>query len=119
MSGLIYQVVWMRMLIRSFGISLYAVSIVVAVFMGGLSLGSFLVGHVVSDNKVSLKLYSYLEAAIAMTAVVASVFGTDGTGLKSWRPLAAAGPAPFVASAIISRTIPMRLFLNIVFFVSC
>ncbi len=41
-SGLIYQVVWLRMLIRVSGVTLEAVSIILAVFMAGLAIGRFL-----------------------------------------------------------------------------
>ena len=41
-SGLVYEIVWLRMLIRVFGVTIYAVSTVLVVFMGGLALGSFM-----------------------------------------------------------------------------
>lgn len=40
-SGLMYQVVWLRMLSRLLGVTIYATSTVMAAFMGGLALGSF------------------------------------------------------------------------------
>ena len=43
-SGLIYETVWFRMLIRVFGTTLEATSTVLAVFMGGLALGAVLAG---------------------------------------------------------------------------
>ena len=43
-SGLIYQVVWLRMLIRVSGVTLEAVSIILAVFMAGLAIGSIAAG---------------------------------------------------------------------------
>lgn len=44
LSGLIYQVVWVRMFGNIFGNTVYSASIVVAVFMLGLGVGSYLVG---------------------------------------------------------------------------
>jgi hypothetical protein len=41
------------------------------------------------------------------------VFGTAGTGLGSWRPLAAAGPVPLLASATLSKKALMRVFVII------
>ena len=43
-SGLIYQVVWVRVFGNVFGNTIYSASIVVAVFMLGLGAGSYLVG---------------------------------------------------------------------------
>ena len=43
-SGLIYQVIWVRMFGNVFGNTIYSASIVVAVFMLGLGAGSYLVG---------------------------------------------------------------------------
>ncbi|MER3406740.1 MAG: hypothetical protein C4289_17545, partial [Chloroflexota bacterium] len=38
-SGLIYQVVWVRMLSLAFGVTVHAISTVLAAFMAGLALG--------------------------------------------------------------------------------
>lgn len=43
-SGLIYQVVWVRVLGNVFGNTVYSASLVVAVFMLGLGVGSYVVG---------------------------------------------------------------------------
>ena len=45
MSGLIYQVVWVRELVLVFGATTLAVSTVLTAFMGGLALGSFICGR--------------------------------------------------------------------------
>lgn len=45
MCGLIYQVVWSRMLCLIFGHTTFAISTVLTVFMGGLALGSYLFGQ--------------------------------------------------------------------------
>src|SRR5688572_120030 len=44
LSGLIYQVVWVRVFGNVFGNTIYSASIVVAVFMLGLGVGSYVVG---------------------------------------------------------------------------
>ena len=46
-SGLIYEVVWVRMYSRLIGSTNYAISIVLAAFMGGLALGSFIFGKII------------------------------------------------------------------------
>ena len=44
-SGLVYQVLWVRMAFASFGIIIQVLSIVVSVFMLGLSLGAWAGGR--------------------------------------------------------------------------
>ena len=44
LSGLIYQIVWVRVIGNVFGNTIYSASLVVAVFMLGLGVGSYLVG---------------------------------------------------------------------------
>ena len=43
--GLIYQVVWSRIFTNLFGSTVYAVGTVLAAFMSGLALGSYLLGR--------------------------------------------------------------------------
>ena len=43
-SGLIYQVVWVRVFGNVFGNTVYSTSLVIAVFMLGLGVGSFVAG---------------------------------------------------------------------------
>jgi len=46
-AGLIYQVVWSRLLNEIFGVTVYAVTTVLATFLGGLEpLGGFILGRV-------------------------------------------------------------------------
>jgi spermidine synthase len=42
MTGLIYEILWTRMLINVLGGAPFAVSIILTIFMGGLGLGSYL-----------------------------------------------------------------------------
>jgi spermidine synthase len=64
-SGLIYQVVWMRMLTRILGCTIYASSTVLASFMAGLAIGSFLAGRWVDRSKSPIRWYGILEIGIA------------------------------------------------------
>ena len=68
-SGLIYEVIWMRMLTYIIGASLYAVTAVIAAFMGGLALGSFLIGKRVDHISNPLRLYAGLELVVAIAAL--------------------------------------------------
>jgi spermidine synthase len=65
-SGLIYQISWIRLLALTFGVTIYAVSTVVAAFMGGLALGSFLGGRFADRVKRPILWYAGAELVIAM-----------------------------------------------------
>ena len=67
--SLIDQVVWVRLLKLSLGNTVYASSIVVSVFMGGLALGALLMGRYCDRVRRPLRLYSILEVLITVTAV--------------------------------------------------
>ena len=59
--GLVYQVTWLRELRLVFGASTMAISAVLAIFMGGLGLGSYFLGRYAEQHRQPLKLYGYLE----------------------------------------------------------
>jgi spermidine synthase len=69
-AALIYEVVWVRSLSLVFGGTHLAVTTVLSVFMGGLALGSLLIGRRVDTIKRPLKFYGLLEIGIALSAVV-------------------------------------------------
>lgn len=69
-AALIYQVVWVRSLSLVFGGSHLAVTTVLAVFMGGLALGSYLFGKRIHQETRLLRLYGLLELGIALCAVI-------------------------------------------------
>ena len=64
--GLIYQVVWVRMLGFVLGSTVLAVSTVLTAFMAGLALGSFFFGRVVDRRTDALRIYAYLEIGIGL-----------------------------------------------------
>ncbi|HMK66172.1 MAG TPA: fused MFS/spermidine synthase, partial [Thermodesulfobacteriota bacterium] len=69
-SGLLYEVLWLRMLILIFGSTTLAVSTVLTSFMGGLALGSFLFGRLMDSRKRPLFYYGLLEGVIGLYALL-------------------------------------------------
>ncbi|MFN0149318.1 MAG: fused MFS/spermidine synthase [bacterium] len=66
-AGLIYQVVWTRMLTLVFGASVLAISTVLTVFMAGLAAGSYYFGRRADRPGADLlKLYGRLEIGVAL-----------------------------------------------------
>lgn len=66
-TGLIYEILWTRMITKIIGGAPYAVSIVLTVFMGGLGLGSYLAGRYIDRLKSPgdlVRTYGILELFI-------------------------------------------------------
>jgi spermidine synthase len=69
LAGLIYQILWLRMIDKVIGSAPFAVAIVLSVFMGGLALGSWLAGKYIdriASKKNLLSLYGKAELAIGI-----------------------------------------------------
>ncbi len=80
-SSLIYQVVWNRMLVLVFGATSLATSTVLAVFMGGLALGSFAAGRISGRAHRPLFWYGVLEAIIGCWALMTPAMFAAATPL--------------------------------------
>ena len=65
-AGLIYEVVWTRMLTQIFGNTTYAIATVLAAFMAGLAVGSYLFGRIADRGKNDFLLYGILEAGVGI-----------------------------------------------------
>ncbi|MFC1766596.1 fused MFS/spermidine synthase, partial [Planctomycetota bacterium] len=68
--SLMDEVVWTRLLKLIIGNTVYASSIVVSVFMGGLALGAFLMGRISDRIRQPLRLYAGIEMIITVTALL-------------------------------------------------
>jgi spermidine synthase len=69
-TGLIYEVLWARMLGLVFGATTLAVSTVLAAFMGGLALGSAAAGKLAHRIRKPLSIYGWMEIGIAVYALL-------------------------------------------------
>lgn len=73
-AALVYQVVWVRMLVPLVGATLHSVSVVLAGFMSGLALGSWAGGRWVDGGRVDpSRAYAVVEALIGVTAALSGV----------------------------------------------
>lgn len=68
-SGLLFEVLWTRELGLVFGSTTLAMSTVLSVFMGGLALGSYLCGRMVSRISRPLRAYALVEAGVGLYAL--------------------------------------------------
>jgi len=65
-TGLIYEIVWMRMLGLVFGHTVFAITTVLVSFMAGLALGASLFGKRIDAGGRPLRVYGLLEAGIGL-----------------------------------------------------
>src|SRR5439155_10317747 len=71
LSGLIYQVVWVRVFGNVFGNTVYSTSLVIAVFMLGLGVGSFVAGawadrRYTQEGHTLLRVYGCVELLVGV-----------------------------------------------------
>ena len=65
-AGLAYEVIWIRQLSLIFGTTSFAISTVLASFMGGMALGSWFFGKIADRRRDPLRLYAILELIIGV-----------------------------------------------------
>ncbi len=122
MSGLIFQIVWVRMLTRYLGSTTAATATVLCVFMGGLALGAFAGGKLADRYKKPLMGYVALEIGIAVAALLASftfisafgqiylsiyeLFGNNGLYLTASRVLFSM-LCLFLPTVLMGATLPL------------
>ena len=63
-AGLMHEVVWAKLLVQLIGATAYAQAVALAVFMGGLALGSVLFGRRADRSERPLRTYVILEVLI-------------------------------------------------------
>ena len=86
-TGLIYELLWVRILYQSFGSTIQSVTTVVAAYMGGLGLGAWLLGRVADRSPRPAVLYGWLEIAIGVFGIVSPLV----LGLAHWIYIGTAG----------------------------
>ncbi|MGI9306008.1 MAG: hypothetical protein ACR2P5_01755 [Gammaproteobacteria bacterium] len=70
MSSFIYEIVWLRMIALLLGASVYSFEIMLAVFIGGLALGSFLIRRRIDRIAEPLVLLARVQLAMGALALL-------------------------------------------------
>jgi len=123
MAGLVYEVVWTRKLTLIFGTTLYSVSAVIAIFMGGLAVGSLLFGRLADRMKRPLLLYAALEISVGVYALLTpAIIGLIGSlqvalwqrfpvGVLSlsWVNILLVSAALVIPTALMGGTLPVMI----------
>src|SRR5438046_5543010 len=69
-AGLIYESIWTRNLALLVGHSAYAQSLVLTIFLGGMAVGSFLIGRYSQRLRSPLIWYAVVEAAVGLLGLL-------------------------------------------------
>src|SRR5205809_7764435 len=92
-TGLVYEVIWVRLTGLVFGNTSQAISTVLGAFMAGLALGSWKLGRKADHAKNTLRLYGLLEIGIGLSsALVPVVFRALDT--VYWSAAPSVAPVP-------------------------
>src|SRR3990170_1594686 len=70
LTGLAYELVWIRLLILAFGSTQFAITTVLVVFMAGLALGSLIFGRLIDRRPVPLRVYAGIEIALGLYCIL-------------------------------------------------
>ncbi|WP_144240783.1 fused MFS/spermidine synthase [Dyella japonica] len=72
-ASLVYQLLWIKQLSLVVGVEVYAVTVAVSAFFGGLAIGGAWFGRRADEIAHPLRLYAWLEGGVALLAVMATV----------------------------------------------
>ena len=97
--GLIYQVLWLRLLGLVFGVTVYSASTVWASFMAGLALGSYLGGRIGARSRVPLIWFGVVEVLVGVSALATpAVLDALKHVYAAWLPSLPDSPAAVTAA---------------------
>ncbi|MBM7061820.1 fused MFS/spermidine synthase [Pseudomonas sp. UL073] len=72
-AALIYQILWIKQLSLVVGVEVYAITTGISAFFAGLALGGFLFGRWADRLSRPVRLYSFLELAVAVLGIGATL----------------------------------------------
>ncbi len=89
MSGLMYQVLWVREFGQIFGNTVQSAALITGVFMAGLGAGSYLAGNFIDrrtqrDTSAGLRYYAYSELLIGLLGFSVSLIVPRIESLSPW-----------------------------------
>jgi predicted membrane-bound spermidine synthase len=108
-TGLVYELLWVRLLYESFGSTIESVATVVAAYMGGLGLGAWWLGRRADRHPHPAALYGTLEIAIGAFGVASPL--ALGVAHRAYLALASAWQPGFGASVALRFSLAALVLL--------
>src|SRR5271157_2921069 len=107
MCSLVDEVVWFRLIKLTLGNTVYASSVVVSVFMGGLALGALVMARRADRVARPLRLYALLEMGVASVTVALPVAlgAADGVYRFLFVRLQSSPQATLIVQVLVSSAI--------------
>jgi spermidine synthase len=99
-AALIYEVVWFQLLQLSIGSSAVSLGVLLAIYMGGMCLGSLLLPRYLSPTSHPLRVYAALEAGIGVFGVIV-LFAVPLIG-QLYTQIAGTGQLSLILRAIVA-----------------
>src|SRR5205809_3610064 len=111
-AALIYEIVWLQLLQRVIGSSAVSLGLLLAVYMGGLCLGSAALPRLVSPHRHPLRVYACLELGVGALGIVI-LFGLPLIG-QVYLAGAMSGMTGLIARGIVSAAclVPPTLLMG-------
>src|SRR5262245_28542333 len=100
-TGLVYELLWVRLLYQAFGSTIESVTTVVAAYMGGLGLGAWWFGRLADRHTRPGVLYGWLELAIGAFGVISPL--VLALAREGYLGLAASGHLSGGAASLAAR----------------
>ena len=79
-AALVYETLWLRTLVLTFGSTVFALGTILAAFMGGLAAGSLVIGRATTRHANPLRLYGMLEVGVGLSALALPVLFAGARG---------------------------------------
>ncbi len=83
-TGIIYEVVWTRLLTMVIGNTHFSITTVLTAFMGGLALGSYFGGKYIDHSRKPLLVYAVLEGGIGLYCLLVPFLIQGAFPLFKW-----------------------------------
>lgn len=118
-AGLIYEGTWARYLKLFLGHSSYGQILTLCIYMGGLAIGSFIAGRLLSRIRKPLRAYALTELGIGLGGLLYHplyLAVTEGFYNASWsRSLGSQGAELVKLGLAIATTLPVAILLGMTF----
>lgn len=106
LNGLVMEIVFRRELLLLLGVTHYSLGTVLAVFMAGLALGSFLCGRLIDKVSYPVRFYGMLEIGVGLSGLlIIALFPHFNTHMKLHETFGAAGFPSILLKSLIAALV--------------